>query len=292
MTLNKEPDSYGIVGWGYVGKGTELLLRTAINRQFYSARIHIFDTDKSLCTHNIFALKDLANCKLIFVCVPTPMQEDGTCYTDIVDSVVNDLKSYGVDPWRIIIRSTVTIGTAERLGVNFMPEFLTERNWKQDVLESKDLVFGVDNNIEEFKTELKPLFKFDFPVHEGSFYKYHILSTKEAELIKYVRNSFLATKVAFFNEINEYCEKVGLDYNNIKEGVCIDKRIGFAHTAVPGPDGKKGFGGTCLPKDVNSFNLQMKKNGVNTHMVSAALDRNKIDRPEEDWKEDKGRAVI
>ena len=134
MTLNKERASYGVVGYGYVGKGTDLLLNTAIDRQLYSARVNIFDTNKSLCSRGITSLKDLTDSRLIFVCVPTPMQEDGTCYTDIVDSVVNDLKSYGVDPWRIIIRSTVTIGTAERLGVNFMPEFLTERNWKQDVI--------------------------------------------------------------------------------------------------------------------------------------------------------------
>ena len=286
MTLNKEQKSYGIVGGGYVGKGTELLLSTAIKRQFSSARIHIFDTNKDLCSYRIFSLKDLANCKLIFVCVPTPMQEDGTCYTDIVDSVVNDLKSYGVEPWRIIIRSTVTIGTSERLGVNFMPEFLTERNWSEDVLLTEELIFGTDNNLTEFKRAVSSLFR-----HKTN-YEFHIFPTKEAELVKYVRNSFLATKVAFFNEINEYCEKTGLDYKNIKEGVCIDKRIGFAHTDVPGPDGKKGFGGTCLPKDVSSFNLQMKKNNVNTYIVSAALDRNKIDRPEEDWKDDKGRAVI
>ena len=286
MTLNKEQKSYGIVGGGYVGKGTELLLSTAIKRQFSSARIHIFDTNKDLCSYRIFSLKDLANCKLIFVCVPTPMQEDGTCYTDIVDSVVNDLKSYGVEPWRIIIRSTVTIGTSERLGVNFMPEFLTERNWSEDVLLTEELIFGTDNNLTEFKRAVSSLFR-----HKTN-YEFHIFPTKEAELVKYVRNSFLATKVAFFNEINEYCEKTGLDYKNIKEGVCIDKRIGFAHTDVPGPDGKKGFGGTCLPKDVSSFNLQMKKNNVNTHIIPAALDRNKIDRPEEDWKDDKGRAVI
>lgn len=284
--MNKEQKSYGVVGRGYVGKGTELLLKTAIKRQFSGARVHIFDTDKALCSYRISSLKDLVDCKLIFVCVPTPMQEDGTCYTDIVDSVVNDLKSYGVEPWRIVIRSTVTIGTSERLGVNFMPEFLTERNWTEDVLDTQELVFGVDNNLQEFKQTVSSLFR------HKAHYEFHIFPTKEAELVKYVRNSFLATKVAFFNEINEYCEKTGLDYKNIKEGVCIDKRIGFAHTDVPGPDGKKGFGGTCLPKDVNSFNLQMKKNNVNNHMISAALDRNKIDRPEEDWKEDKGRAVI
>ena len=292
MTLNREQDSFGVVGYGYVGKGTELLLKTAIGRQFYSARVNIFDTNKSLCSQGITSLKHLTDSRLIFVCVPTPMQEDGTCYTDIVDSVVNDLKSYGVDPWRIIIRSTITIGTSERLGVNFMPEFLTERNWEQDILDTKDLVFGVDNNIEEFKAELDTLFKFDFPVHQGSFYKRHMLPTREAELVKYVRNSFLATKVAFFNEINEYCEKLNLNFDNVQQGVCIDNRIGFASSYVPGPDGMKGFGGTCLPKDVNSFVLQLQNNGIKTFVIGGALARNKIDRSEEDWKEDKGRAVI
>ena len=77
---------------------------------------------------------------------------------------------------------------------------------------------------------------------------------REAEMSKYVRNCFLATKVSFFNEIYTICQASNINYDNMIEGVKCDHRIGDSHCQVPGSDGKYGFGGTCFPKDLNAFN--------------------------------------
>ena len=260
-----------------MGKGTEALFRPDMAPRIY-------DKDSNLCK-GANCLDDVTNCSLLFVCVPTPMRADGTCHTDIVEEVVNELKAKGVEPWRIIIRSTVPPGTSEALGVNFMPEFLTERNWKKDAQNCTDLVLGTDNSSGELLQTLRIAIPFTVRVH--------LYPTREAELIKYARNAFLATKVSFFNEIAEFCEAAGINYDDVRSGTVLDDRIGESHTAVPGPDGMKGFGGTCLPKDTNALYHQMFDQGLNPCVLEGVLRRNQdIDRPEEDWKDDHGRAVI
>lgn len=275
-------DKIGIVGYGYVGKGTEILVSNPIN----DADIVVYDKDPSLCKPEGKCFDDLHGCMVVFVCVPTPMNEDGSCHTDIVSSVVCRLKGHGIDPWRIIIRSTVPVGTSEALGVNFMPEFLAERTWKEDAENCKDYVLGVDSDEEwRIHDELRKIVPW--------MKKFHIFTTKEAELIKYVRNTFLATKVSFFNEIAAFCEARNIDYEMLRKGIGMDERVGINHTQVPGPDGKKGFGGTCFPKDANSLVYQMEQSGLTSYVLEAAISRNEsVDRPEEDWKEDRGRVVV
>ena len=270
----------GIIGNGYVGKGTEIAMtRTEV------VDIVIYDTDPKLCKPEGVTFDDLHECALVFVCVPTPMREDHTCHIDIVESVVHRLVGHGIEPWRIIIRSTVPVGTSAKLGVNFMPEFLTERNWEQDAQTCKDFIVGSDSNSDKLHAQIYKIASEDK--------KFHAYTTKEAELIKYVRNSYLATKVSFFNEIAELCEAQNISYDSLLGGVTMDKRINESHTQVPGPDGKKGFGGTCFPKDVHSLLKQMEQSGINSYIIQATLKRNEnVDRVEQDWRADKGRAVI
>ena len=108
-----------------------------------------------------------------------------------------------------------------------------------------------------------------------------------------VKNSFLATKVAFFNEFYDFCQAKNIEYEAVIEMLVLDDRINVSHTSVPGPDGKRGFGGTCFPKDLNSFYSQLSELGIESYMAEAALARNvQVDRPEQDWNNNKGRAVI
>ena len=119
------------------------------------------------------------------------------------------------------------------------------------------------------------------------------MSPSEAEMVKYVRNTFLATKISFFNEIYNFCGASNVSYETIIRQVSSDRRIGGSHTRVPGPDGKRGFGGTCLPKDANSLQQQFIQKNVDCPILAAVVRRNEeIDRPELDWMEDKGRAFI
>jgi UDPglucose 6-dehydrogenase len=120
-----------------------------------------------------------------------------------------------------------------------------------------------------------------------------IVNTSTAESIKYFRNCFLSTKVSFCNEFESFCKAKGVDYDIVSGYATNDPRIGSSHSSVPGHDGKRGFGGTCFPKDMASLEFQMKESGVESKIISGANDRNNnIDRKEKDWNLDKGRAVI
>jgi len=278
----------GIVGNGYVGAATALL-RSRNTSEF------IYDIDPDKCSHVALQLVDLVeSCSFIFVCVPTPMSHDGSCSTYLVDKAVTELLDLGCEAERIIVKSTVPVGTCRRLGVMFMPEFLTEKNWHEDYLSQKNWILGTNERNDKIRDDLYSIFNSAY--RTGSLSNKPNLSfvtTEEAELIKYVRNCFLATKVSFFNEIHSFCSAKDLDYARIAELTCLDERITNSHTQVPGPDGKKGFGGTCFPKDMESLSYQLSKAGVDPKVIKSCILRNKrIDRPEKDWEKDKGRAVV
>ena len=114
----------------------------------------------------------------------------------------------------------------------------------------------------------------------------------ESELSKYFINCFLAVKVSFANEIYSLCQELNIDYDEVLRLVSLENRVGNSHLSVPGPDGKKGFGGSCFPKDINSLINLFEKSKVESHVLSAAWKRNStIDRSEKDWEKLKGRAV-
>ena len=119
------------------------------------------------------------------------------------------------------------------------------------------------------------------------------VTNREAELTKYIRNAFLSTKISFFNEMEELSSKMNVSYNTIRECVSFDDRIGSSHMLVPGHDGKRGFGGTCLPKDTTAL-LHFMQNDIkmDSIILKGVLERNNtIDRPEKDWAKDPRAAV-
>ena len=119
------------------------------------------------------------------------------------------------------------------------------------------------------------------------------MENKEAEMTKYFRNTFLAMKVSFCNEIYDYCQNRGVNYEVVRRMSGLDNRIGASHMMVPGNDGHRGFGGTCFPKDTSALWNDFRDNGIESFILKAAIERNdKLDRPEMDWCEDKGRAVV
>ena len=274
----------GIVGYGYVGKATALL-------GCKDVEVLIWDTNPSL--RNINELKDLIVCDFVFICVPTPMNEDGSCHTDLVKGVATDLIDLGVKSERIIIRSTIPVGTSKSLGVGFMPEFLTEANWEKDFRELKFRVIGLPNpKLYPIQSELNHLFYLASSAGQIKSSQICYCHTDEAELAKLTRNTFLSVKVSFFNEIYQFCKDRNIDYEMVKSLVAEDERIGYSHTKVPGPDGNMGYGGTCFPKDIHSLFNQMEESDTESYILKSSILRNsKIDRP--DWKEqrEKGRAV-
>ena len=149
------------------------------------------------------------------------MNNDGSCNINIVENVVNDLKKY-INPLKnhIIIRSTIPVGTCTNLNVNMMPESITEKNWKDDFINCKEWIIGVNNadtisKQQNFKEKITNLINISYKENKINYNKITFIKTKEAEMIKLFRNSFLAVKVSFCNEIYKYCTKNQIDYNII-----------------------------------------------------------------------------
>jgi len=266
----------GIVGGGFVGSATALL-------QCKDIDVIIYDMNPARCKPLGTTLENLKDSDFVFVCVPTPTYEDGSCNTKIVKACIATLKENNIK--NIVLRSTVPPGTANELGVMFMPEFLTEASWRSDFYNCHTWVFGSRDSasIQSFKKLISLAFENNCIISKNI----HLVEPKEAELIKYTRNNFLALKISFFNEIYGLCQAIGADYGNVIGGVTCDPRIGTSHTAVPGPDGHSGFGGTCLPKDTSALGSFMKSKNVASPIIDAMVYRNKtIDRPERDWELD------
>ncbi len=267
----------GIVGNGFVGGATSQL-GCDLNQ------IKIFDCDPEKCQPFGITMSDIALSDIIFVAVPTPANEDGSCYLKIVETVVEQLREIKKD-CKIVIRSTVPPGTSKRLGCMFMPEFLTEKNAKNDFINNPLWIFGSQDG-DILVQIIKNAKKSDCIISDNTA----ILDESEAELIKYVRNCFLATKVSFFNEVYDVCQHLGVNFEKVRLNAAVDKRIGLSHTIVPGPDGKRGFGGHCFPKDALAW---IHFCPMEHSIVKAVIERNlNVDRPEKDWQNDKGRAVV
>jgi UDPglucose 6-dehydrogenase len=121
--------------------------------------------------------------------------------------------------------------------------------------------------------------------------KLEFVSSNEAEMIKYFKNVFLAVKVGICNEIEMFCSKKQINYNTVRNLACDDDRITSSHTHVPGHDEKRGFGGTCFTKDINSLKFEMKKEKLNPLILESVITRNNtIDRPNDE--QEKGRGII
>jgi len=261
----------GIIGNGFVGGATALLECEAND-------VCVYDIDPDKCKPKGTSLDDLDGCDVIFICVPTPMNEDGSCDLSFVENTIEEVTKK-IERTNLVIRSTVPVGTSESFGVCVMPEFLTETNWENDFINCKNWIIGADC-IQTERTALAVVTAFRNAYEHGKIKhcNFSTYTTKEAELVKLVRNTFLATKVSFFNEVENFCNSAGVSYENILNGVVMDDRIGDSHTSVPGPDGKRGFGGKCFPKDVSSLRDQMLKAKINPHIINAVLSRNKLDR--------------
>jgi UDPglucose 6-dehydrogenase len=279
----------GIIGNGFVGKATNILRNNDVD-------IIMYDINPDLCSPIGTTLKNVCDCDIVFISVPTPMNKDGSCHLDILDNVIEGIsKIVDLNEKLIVIRSTVPPGTSDRLNCFFMPEFLTEKNFEYDFINNKNWIFGLKNNFQDiiFKEKINDLLNFSFIHKKINYNNIHFVTNSEAEMIKLFRNNFLATKISFCNEIQEFCSKKNINYNNVRELAVLDNRIGESHSKVPGHDGLNGYGGTCFPKDTHNLSNEMKKIGMKSYIIDGIIDRNEIiDRPNKDWEANKGRSCI
>lgn len=266
----------GIIGNGFVGEAQAFAFSPI-------ADLRIYDVDPLRATHS---KEEIDECDFIFVCVPTPMKKDGSQDLSYIENVFKHAKEGPI----YIIKSTILPGTTHRLqhaypqlNIIFSPEFLTERTAKLDMLTQARIILGGNK---EHTQEVKNLF-------EQRFKNRHIIETDSitAELVKYMNNTFFATKVSIINEFKLLSDAIGADWFTALYGFASDGRIGDSHLHVPGPDGRLGYGGTCFPKDVNALLTFAETNGVKMHTIEGGWKTNLQVRPEKDWEQDKGRAV-
>ena len=275
----------GIIGQGFVGNAVYQKFKN-----YYD--VLTYDLDKSKCNSTWEDL--VSKSDTIFLCLPTPMNEDGSCHTDILEKeLVNiDLLADNQEVKKtIVVKSTISPGTTskwndlyESLDIIFNPEFLTEANAVDDFNNQNRIILGGPRPA---TTKLRQIYSKVFP-------QAHIIKTDSthAEMVKYLTNAFLATKVSFANEIYQICGKLNVDYDKVVEYATLDNRLGKSHWQVPGPDGDFGFGGHCLPKDLSSLiHLAMSLN-TETNVLNAVEETNDIVRKNRDWEQMKGRAVV
>ena len=279
----------GIVGQGFVGSAVKEGMKGSFNVLAYDK----FISEKS----NSTLLNIVDKCDVIFVCVPTPMNmETGEAYLGIVQEVVTEVDRLAadLDKWPImVVKSTVPPGTVESLNegfafhstVAFNPEFLTEANAVNDFLNQDRIIIGADDVASGEKV-------FEVFNHAFPNVNIQVTNTRTAEMVKYTTNCFLATKVSFANEIYEICEQSGIDYNDMITLAKLDKRLGNSHWMVPGPDGDRGYGGHCFPKDMQALVYFAEQLNLQTPVISAAIFTNNVVREDRDWEGQEGRAVI
>ncbi|PIQ69556.1 MAG: hypothetical protein COV90_00745 [Candidatus Tagabacteria bacterium CG11_big_fil_rev_8_21_14_0_20_41_11] len=245
----KEKIKIGIIGIGIVG--------TPLKRWFLEKgrergkNLFCYDADPKKGFYD-----DISKTNVVFICVPTPPNPDGSCNASIVESVIAQLP----DGERcIVIKSTVPPGTTEKLRKKykskgyflFNPEFLTEAQaWEDFIRPDRQIVAAADEDSRKWISvvlNLLPIGSFQSPGIDGT-YNFHEVNSTEAELAKYAGNNFGALKVAFFNTVYDRCKLLGVDYDKVRLLVTHDRRINGAWTDV-NHGGFRGYAGFCFPKD-------------------------------------------
>ena len=266
----------GVIGNGYVGKAISFAFSSVSN-------LFVYDINPEKSSSN---LGFVHSCDFVFVCVPTPMFKNGSQDLSYVNKVFENATNKPI----YILKSTVLPGTTEQLvnkhpntKIIFSPEFLTEKNSKKDVMNPSRIILGGKHNLIK---SVKKLFELQF-----SSEKIILTDSKTAELVKYMNNTFLATKVSIMNEFKLLCDKIGANWEDALGGFISDDRIGDSHFKVPGHDGMPGYGGTCFPKDVNALLFFSKKYGIELNTIEGGWNTNLKIRHKKDWEESEGRSV-
>ncbi len=270
----------GVVGGGVVGQATA---RCWLE---HCDEVVVWDRLKERCTHGDgdTGLLRALSCDLVFVCLPEAE----------LDRFFSGEAVRGLPAVNYAIRSTIPIGTTRRLMKQYglqnlvhSPEFLTARCATTNAQLPARNIVGDAAPLERLQGGY---YYSQLATYLGTHYKRRfpgipcrVMSSDESEAVKLITNAFFAVKVAYFNEARSLCDALKLDWATVLAGVLSDGRIAHSHTKVPGPDGKCGFGGACLPKDLAMLADCITGVGLDTCvpiMCEAAETRNKVDRRE------------
>jgi len=252
-----------IIGFGFVGKAT-------LNGLTNDVETLLIDPKLGTSSKELKAF----NPNFVFVCVPTPMGKNGSIDSNIIFDVIKDIEKYSPNTIAVI-KSTITPDIVEsilesKINIVYNPEFLRERTADEDFINSKMIIFGGTT---------------EYCKKTADFYRnytkckcndYQFMPADKASLLKYTVNSFLATKVLFFNEIHDLFERLdtNMSWEDFISVIQLDSRIGKSHMQVPGPDGRYGFGGACFPKDTNALYEFSKSHGSDLDLLNKAIEKN------------------
>jgi UDPglucose 6-dehydrogenase len=280
-------EKLGIIGQGFVGSA----VREGMKNHF---EILAYDKDPNKFSNVESIFHIVESTSITFLCVPTPMKRSGECDLSIVRKALDEISSVAnaltVQDYIVVIKSTIPPGTTNMLNeeypnldIVFNPEFLTEANAIEDYKNQNRIIVGGER---PGSTKVKAIFAKAFP-------KVPIIKTSStiAEMIKYVTNTFLATKVSFANEMYQICQGLDIDYDKVIEYARYDDRLGNSHWSVPGPDGDFGFGGHCFPKDIAALRFVAEGLSIDPIMLTSAIQKNNQVRTDLDWTKQVGRAV-
>lgn len=240
-------------------------LEEMVKRNALANRLH-FTTDYP---------SSVAISQVCFICVDTPISENGSADLRYVRNVASSIAEHMPDYRVIINKSTVPVGTAnevasiirralETRGATFdfdvvaNPEFLKEGNAVNDFMKPDRVIVGTDSpRAAAIMREIYSPFMLN---HD----RFIIMDVASAEMTKYASNAMLATRISFMNELAGYCELTGANINKVRKGMGADKRIGYSFLYA-GP----GFGGSCLPKDISAMRKHAKSLGYDTRLIEA-----------------------
>lgn len=263
--------SLGIIGFGVVGQ--------ALAHGFQKYPISIYDKYKPSDS-----LVEVVNrSDILFLCLPTPVFAEGGMDLRIIEETVSEI-SQMVDKLNdkvIVIKSTVIPGTTKKLAQQyphlrfaFNPEFLTEKHFLDDFIHADRTIIGADDPA--VAAQVAEAYRLQFP--DTPIF---ITKSTEAEMVKLMCNTFLATKVIFANEIFDLCEKLEIDYKEIKKMAVTDKRIYDSHLDITA---ERGFGGKCFPKDLQSLLALGEELGVDMSLLRKVWEKNLQVRKVKDWE--------
>lgn len=262
----------GVVGVGMVGMQIKRWFEENGYRRY--ADLFLYDIDPKKAYFD-----NISRADIIFIAVPTPRSNDGSCDLSAVKStlklIVGSLSKI------VVVKSTVPPGTTEAIQkefpkwkVLFNPEFLTERRaWEDFVRPDRQIVGYTQQSVDaaHLVLSLLPRAPFMSPWGLDTYRPIRITAT-EAEIIKYGCNIHFIRKVNFANALNSLCERMDVDFNNVRRGMAADFRIGDSHLDV-NHGGYRGWGGHCFPKDLDALIDQFKKLGLEEEVRLLESDR-------------------
>lgn len=259
----KRDKSIGIIGLGFVGNA----IKTSLNAQ---VDLILIDPAKGFNA----TYEDLLTCDGVFVCVPTPELQNGSCNPSALKEVLSKLKEVNYNGV-IISKCTATPDIYQELQDEFpnlvhSPEFLTAAHALKDYTNGTFAIVG--GAVTAYRNEAERIIR----MSQLELKTVVHCSIKEASFAKYGINSFLATKVIFMNELAELVEKSGSDWGIVARLMKLDQRIGNSHMQVPGPDGSVGFGGMCFPKDTKALRKYAEDSDCDLGVLDTAVKKNLI----------------